>query len=366
MKNGIDTTPIVMQEASGLVADPRQQEWNLRAFITQKIMENGGWVNCHTHLDRAFTIRRSTLHQGNVHLHEKWKIVDELKRNSTVDQIYDRMAYALERQMEQGVTTIGSFIDVDDVIKNKSMEAAARIRTTFANAPITIKFINQTLKGVLDSEAYRWFMLGAEFSDIVGGLPGVDKWFEEEHMDIVLETARKLGKMVHIHVDQLNTAREKETEIFVHKTMEYGMQDRVVAIHSVSLAAQPYEYRRKVYRLMRKARVMVLTCPTAWIDARRTEELSPTHNAIAPVEELMEAGFAVGIGTDNIADVYKPFTDGDMWTELRFLLESCHYYDIDQLVKIATENGRRILGLLRPVQETEIFSTKENKKIFTV
>ena len=89
----------------------------------------------------------------------------------------------------------------------------------------------------------------------------------------------------------------------------------------------------------------MITCPTAWIDSKRNENLSVTHNSIAPVEELVKFGITVGIGADNIADVYKPFTDGDMWTELRFLLETCHYYDLDELVKISTLNGRKILGV---------------------
>jgi len=69
------------------------------------------------------------------------------------------------------------------------------------------------------------------------------------------------------------------------------------------------------------------------------------HNAIAPVEELFTEKIPVALGTDNIADIYKPFSDGDMWTELRFLLETCCFYDVEELVKIATINGRKVLGL---------------------
>jgi cytosine deaminase len=63
------------------------------------------------------------------------------------------------------------------------------------------------------------------------------------------------------------------------------------------------------------------------------------------VDEMVTAGIRVALGTDNIADVYKPFSNGEMWTELRFLLETCHYHDIDALVKIATINGKKVLGL---------------------
>jgi len=318
-------------------------DWDIKHFLLKMIEEAGGWVNTHTHLDRAYTIDLATLELGSKHLHQKWELVDEIKRNSTVDEIYDRMAFALEKQREQGVTALLSFVDVDPVIKDKAMRAAVRLRE--ANTDMDLLFANQTLKGVLDEDAKSWFELGAEFADIIGGLPGKDAGHEEEHLDVILQKGKKLNKMVHVHVDQLNTAQEKETQLLIKKTKEHKMQDRVVAIHSVSLSAHPKEYRQQIIIELVTQEIGVIVCPTAWIDSRRSEELAPIHNAIAPVEEMLEAGVTIGLGTDNIADVYKPFTDGQMWMELRFLLETCHFYDLEALTKIATTGGRKVLGL---------------------
>jgi cytosine/adenosine deaminase-related metal-dependent hydrolase len=242
------------------------------------------------------------------------------------------------------VTALGSFIDVDDVIKDKAIKAADKVRNKY-KGDITIKFINQALKGVIQPVERKWFEEALSFVDIIGGLPKKDEGHEDEHLDILFSSAKKLNKLVHVHVDQLNTEAEKETEQIVRKTEEHGLQGRVVAIHGISLSAHTKKYRDMMYQKMHKSGVMLITCPTAWIDSRRSEVLSVTHNSIAPVEELVAHDIVVGLGTDNIADVYKPFTDGDMWTELRFLLESCHYYDTKQLVNIATVNGRKILGI---------------------
>ncbi len=316
----------------------------LREEIIAKINMNGGFVNTHAHLDRAYTITPETLHLANATLKEKWYLVDSIKRNSTVYQIYDRMAFALDQMLEQGVQAVGSFIDVDEVIEDKSIRAAQIIKDNYGS-DIRLKFVNQTLKGVIDPESRKWFEIGAEFVDIIGGLPAKDKGHEAEHLDILMETAKRLGKPVHVHVDQFNTAKEKETEQLIDKTVQHGMQGRVTAIHSISLSAHPAVYREEVYKKMAEADVMLITCPTAWIDSRRSEELSPTHNSIAPVEELIPNGVTVGIGTDNIADILKPFTDGNMWTELRFLLESCRFYNIDELVNVATVNGLKVLDI---------------------
>ncbi len=320
-----------------------QQDWNLKAELIARINRAGGWVNTHTHLDRAYTINQDSLALGNHHLHQKWQLVDELKRQASVDQIYDRMAFALEKQQQQGVVALLSFIDVDPIIKDKAIQAAQKLKDKHNNYQLL--FANQTLKGVLTPESRKWFELGAEFADIIGGLPGKDRGQEAEHLDVLLTTAKAQNKMVHVHVDQLNTATEKETELLTDKVKEYDLTGQVIAIHSVSLAAHTQSYRQKIYSRLRKNRIGVICCPTAWIDARRSEELTPTHNAIAPVEELIAHEVTVALGTDNIADIYKPFSDGDMWTELRFLLESCHLLDLNTLVNIATSHGKEVLGI---------------------
>ena len=96
--------------------------------------------------------------------------------------------------------------------------------------------------------------------------------------------------------------------------------------------------------MSRDAGLSFIACPTAWIDSRRTEVYSPTHNSITPVDEMIAQDLIVAIGSDNIHDVYKPYSTGDMRTELKFLLEATHIYDQDALVKIATENGLKVIG----------------------
>ena len=66
----------------------------------------------------------------------------------------------------------------------------------------------------------------------------------------------------------------------------------------------------------------------------------------AQVDELIKNDLVVAIGSDNIHDVYKPYCNGDMMFELRMLLEACKIYDEDELVKIATINGKKVLGLI--------------------
>ena len=87
--------------------DPKQ-------LVLDKIKENGGWVNTHAHLDRAYTLTEANFNNSYSYLKEKWHLVDEMKKAATVDQIYTRMAKATEVLLEQGTQAMGTFIDVDE------------------------------------------------------------------------------------------------------------------------------------------------------------------------------------------------------------------------------------------------------------
>ncbi|MFV0238094.1 MAG: amidohydrolase family protein [Flavobacteriales bacterium] len=317
---------------------------NPKKLVIEKIMQKGGWVNTHAHLDRAYSLTEDTFKYTNSYLKDKWSLVDDMKRNSSVDDVFRRMAKATELMIEQGAQAIGSFIDVDEVIEDRSIKAAQKLKDEYGK-DIEIRFANQVLKGVIDSKARYWFDMSVDFVDIIGGLPLKDHPNEEKHLDILLQTAKDHNKLVHVHVDQFNSSDEKETEQLARKTIEHGMQGKVTAVHSISVAAHSRAYREEVYKLIKEANMHVISCPTAWIDHDRTEKLTVSHNSMTPVDEMVPAGITVAFGTDNICDIYKPFSDGDLWTEMRVMLEACHYYNVEELVNIATINGLKVLGI---------------------
>lgn len=320
----------------------KKATYNPSKTLLDKIQENGGFVNCHAHFDRAFSIDQNSFKLSQKHLHEKWRLVDELKRNSSQEEYEKRIEKAVKVMINQKVKLCATFIDIDEIVKLKAIKAAINVRKKYENQ-IKLLFASQTLKGVLNSQARNWFEKGLEYIDIIGGLPKTDFPREDKHLDILMDYAKETNKKIHVHVDQENTISEKETELLAKKTLEHNLQNKVIAVHSVSLSAHKKAYRQKIYKLLKEARVSIVTCPLALLATQRSENLSVTHNVITPVEELVENNITVGIGCDNIADIYMPFADGNLWTETRTLLESCRFYNIDELVKITTINGKKIL-----------------------
>ncbi len=294
---------------------------SFKTFIRDEIIKKGGWVNAHAHADRAFTMTPEKIgiyHNSN--LQQKWDLVDEVKRTSSVDDYYARFCQSIELMISQGVTAFG----------------------------IILKFANQTLKGVIEPEARKWFDIGSDMVDMIGGLPyrdELDYGRGLEAMDILLDAAKSRGIMCHVHVDQFNSPKEKETEQLCDKTIEHGMEGRVVAIHGISIGAHSKEYRYKLYEKMRQAKMMMIACPMAWIDSNRKEDLMPFHNALTPADEMIPEGITVALGTDNICDYMVPLCEGDLWQELSLLAAGCRFPHLDAMVDIASINGRKVLGL---------------------
>ena len=294
--------------------------------LRMMIERNGGYVNSHAHFDRAYTAQTSDFEKDNVnaHLFEKWELVNNFKAQATEERYYNHISEAVYNQIKMGVTAGLTFIDVDDVSEDRALKAALRVKKDWADR-FQLKLACQTLRGVLEPEPRKWFLRYAHHFDVIVGLPAKDAGKESEHIDTLMEVAKANNQRVHVHVDQLNSIDEKETELLARKTIEHGMEGKVTAVHSISLACHPRAYREMVYQMALDAGLSFVRCPSAWIDHRRSETLSVTHNAITPIDELVPRGITVAIGSDNICDVYKPFCDGDMLTELRFLLEATHF-----------------------------------------
>ncbi len=319
-------------------------KWNLKEQILESIKEQGGFVNCHAHFDKACYITKEGLDKSMVDMEVKWNMSDEIKRNFTEEETAERLRWALDRLIEQGCKLTASFIDAYEAVGHKAINAALKVKEEYKDK-IEFLTITQPLGGLNDPKARKLYEEITARADIAGGLPSKDRPNDKENYDHMFSIAKNLGKKLHVHIDQENNPNEKDTEILLEYAKKYNYGDKTVAIHALSVSAQPKEYRMKIYQEIAEIGMSAIVCPSAALAMRQLDEFtSPVHNSIANVPEMLEAGVLVGLGVDNVYDFYQPFVDADMWVEMRMLEEACRYYNFDNLVKIATLNGRKILN----------------------
>lgn len=321
-----------------------QKPWDLKTQMLEAIKQNGGFVNCHAHFDKAYYITKDRLEESMVDMEMKWRMSDDIKRASSVEDIKKRIRTALDTLIAQGCKLTCTFVDAYDAVDHRAIDAINAVKEEYKDK-IKVVTITQPLGGLLDEKANGLYEEITAKADIAGGLPSKDRPNDEKHLDHLFEIAKKLNKPVHVHIDQENNPNERDTEKLIAAVRRHGYQNRTVAIHAISVSAQPKEYRKKIYKELAELGIAVVVCPSAVISMRQLDQFnSPVHNSIANVPEMLEAGVLVGLGVDNVADFYVPFCDADMWTELRMLQEACRYYNFDDLVKIASTNGAKILA----------------------
>lgn len=319
------------------------QPWDLKTQMLNAIKANGGFVNCHAHFDKAYYITKEGLDQSMVDMEQKWLMSDDIKKNSSQEQIEERIRRGLGMLIAQGCTYTCTFVDAYDAVEHRAIDAAVKVKAEYKDK-IQVKIITQPLGGLVDKKARDLYEAITAKADIAGGLPSKDRPHDDENYDLLFSIAKNLNKPIHAHIDQENNPEERDSEKLANAVEKHGYQGRTVAVHAVSTSAQPKAYRADLYKRFADLGIAVAVCPTAALSMRQHDEKTANvHNSIANVPEMLEAGVTVGLGVDNVADFYMPFVDGDMWLELRALMEACRFYKFDELVAIASTNGRKLL-----------------------
>lgn len=231
-----------------------------------------------------------------------------------------------------------TFIDVDTIVGLKLLHCALDLKSYWKNYNVDLQIGTQLLNGLDDPEDLSLFYQASELVDFIGCLPSRDI-NPNKHLEIVFDRALELNKPIEAHLDQCNIPSEKETELFCDFVQKYNYEGKSRAIHCISLACHPKDYQKKISQRLHNLDIGVIVCPSAAISMTQHSEFNaPIHNSIAPVTTLLEEGVNVGLGVDNVEDIFMPFCDGDLIFELRLLAESARIYKPDVLESIASNN----------------------------
>lgn len=328
--------------------------------LDRTVREFGGWVNAHTHLDRANTLAPEYLQHANIDplgaaglsLPVKQILVGELHKGLgyRADNLYARMRGELERMAATHVREVTSFVDATPDIGLVAIEQAARLRAEFRDR-LTLKIAVSPIFGFKNPSvnADRWevYREAAKIADVLGGLPVRDRADGrvgfDGHVRMLLELAHELGKPVHLQVDQDNDPREDETEQLVQAVRWLGSPrvpgeagPTVWAVHAISPSCYDESRFQRLVENLRRYNVGVICCPTAALSMFQLRPiLTPVHNSIARILEMVLAGVAVRVGTDNICDIFMPNGDGSVRSEIWVAASALRFYHTMVWAKIA-------------------------------
>jgi cytosine deaminase len=310
-----------------------------------------GFVNAHTHLDKADLLSRMTPDQFGYSLEENRRLIREFKGNYTVQEVKERAGKVALEMFRQGTTAIRSQVDVDPTAGLTPLRALLELREELSDK-VTIQLSAFPQEGVLKDGAYQLLESALkEGADLLGGLPLVEEGREnqERHIDLLFRLAMKYDKHLDVQVDESNSPEDFVLPYLVEKTLQEGYQGRVAATHCISLAAVEDAAALPVMEKMAEAEMAVIITPSCNLITRfPAKPGSRPHNSITRVGDLLKAGVKVVLGTDNIRDVFYPLGNGSMIREMHVLATTTRMSrmeDVHAIHDMATVNGAALLGL---------------------
>jgi len=316
--------------------------------LLQDVLKYGGFYNAHAHLDRADTLGDEYLRHINTTPLEASSLPLSVKQNLTGDlhrglayakeNLQSRMSAVLERLISYGTTKVDTCIDATTGVGKDGLLAisvAQELKEKFADR-IKLRFAPNPIFGFKEGSG-RWeiFCEAAKVADFLSGLPEKDGTPKvppsdgrigfECHLRRVIELGWELKKEVHFHLDQANNPEEQGTETLIEALRYLGCPQipnhtgpTVWVIHAISPSAYSEGRFARLVDGLLEFNVGIIVCPTAAISMRQLRPIaSPTHNCIARILELVKRKVPVLLGSDNIADMYVPQSDGDMLTEIK-------------------------------------------------
>ncbi len=345
-----------------------QNQTSSETTFAEKVRLHGGYINAHLHLDRANTLEKKYLEHASMDPFEASSYPLAVKQDLT-GELHRGLAYQTE-DLEKRMRNV-----IEKLITLNTREAHSFIDTTADNVGLTAFGIAMSLKkefegridlrigaygifGFKDSEPQRWkiFEEAAKQGDYIGSLPERDvkpgHIGYDEHMKRIFRLAHELGKPIHLQLDQRNDPNEDGTETLVEAVRWLGSPKidegipSVWAVHSISPSAYDDGRFNRLLEGLVKYNIGVICCPSAAISMKQLRHLqAPTHNSVARVLEMMEAGVTVRLGSDNISDVFMPFGTPDLYQEVRNIADSVRFYNPDVWAKVAT--GTRLNNMDR-------------------
>ncbi len=303
------------------------------------------FVNGHLHLCKVYT-----LEMAGMDAHSSYTggtmgaAMTAIEQAAKVKEKYDEkwiitnVRKALDLAVRFGNTHIRAFADTDTKARLEGVKALLRAREEYRDR-VDVQVVAFPQDGILrDPGAEGYVRQALELgADVVGGIP----WIEytdrdaQEHVDRVFRLAREFDRDVSMLIDDAGDPGLRTLEMLVTATIREGWQGRVTCQHARAMALYPEPYYRKIEHLLKIGRVGLVSDPH-------------TGPLYARVRSLYEAGVAVALGQDDIADAYYPFGRNNM-LEVAFLaahiMGMTTFEDMKILYDLITTNAAHALGM---------------------
>jgi cytosine deaminase len=346
----------------GLIAD-RQQDVAIRQGRIRKIAPHidtdaqetlditgklvlPGFVESHIHPDKAFVADRAPGLQAGGPIPQV--LVAQLKKQFTIDDIYQRARRVLQLALRHGCTAMRAHVEIDPYVELRGVEALQRVQAEF-DGVIDLQLVAFAQEGIFHDEVTQGMLREALQMGlpVLGGCPYMDAE-QRAHIDWFFDTAETFDVPLDFHADSSDDPAMLTCDYIAEQTIARGMQGRVVLGHLCTLDILPPEQRARIIGKLQEAEVHTVSLPATEMHVKARADTQRTWRGVTRIGELRAAGLNVSISTNNVVNPFTPYGHPDLLRQALITAMVAHLGNLEQMAwlpELITTNPARALGL---------------------
>ncbi|MGC1308363.1 MAG: amidohydrolase family protein [Phormidesmis sp.] len=305
-----------------------------------------GLVDPHLHLDKALLLEQHPAQDGT--FQEALAETFKLKQDFTIADIQTRARSVIESAIAFGTTAIRSHVEVDPVLKLRSIEALLPLRQAYAWG-LTLQLAIFAQEGITNQPGTEAMLRAAMAmgGDVIGSAPYTDT-DPEQNIRIVFDIAEEFDCDIDFHLDFLDNEAPLLLPFVARETKQRSWQNRVCLGHMTRLAGLSPTELMKMGTLLSDAGISVLALPASDLYMMARQDTHNIRRGVAPIQQLIAIGVNGAIATNNIQNLFTPFGDGDplkICTLIAQTLQLGTPASHQQCLEMATTRAAKAIGI---------------------
>jgi cytosine/creatinine deaminase len=304
-----------------------------------------GFVDTHIHLDKACLLGRCGHEHGSVG--EAIRAVAAMKRDFTVEDIYDRGRRVIERAITNGTTRMRTHVEIDPRIGLRGFEAIKALKRDYAWA-LDLSICAFPQEGLTNDPGTEELLVAAlrDGADLIGGCPYMDS-DPNAQLEKLFDLAQQFDVDVDLHLDfDLDPSWWHLDEV-CRQTERRNYQGRVAIGHATKLSVLPPERLAAAAAQLAKAGVAVTVLPATdlYLMGRDASHNAPRGLTVA--HRLVESGVLCSVATNNVQNPFTPFGDASLLRMVNLYANAAHaaISEFDACLDLVTELPARLMNL---------------------
>ncbi len=316
-----------------------------RSINLEGCLTFSGFVETHIHLDKACILGQCGYSES---LSEAIAKVSALKREFTVEDVYNRGRMVLEKALVHGTTRMRTHVEVDPLIGLRSFEAFSQLKKDYAWA-IDLQICVFPQEGLFIDPGTDELLVQAleKGADLIGGCPYTDT-VPKAQIERIFELAENYDVDIDFHLDfDLEPSKMDLFEV-CRQTAARGRGGRVAIGHVSKLSAAAPQLLDKAASALSDAGVAVTVLPSTDLYLMGNGNTHSVPRGVAPAHRLLQKGVMCSISTSDVLNPFTPYGDCS-------LLRMANLYanvqqvgkpeDLSQCFEMVTNHSARVLNL---------------------